>query len=39
VQYYTESANSGEAQSPKHIFINGLGELNTVKENILSALT
>ena len=39
VAYYTEWANSGEAEAPKHIFINGLGELNTVKTAILSALT
>lgn len=38
VNYYTEWANSGENGAPKHIFINGLGELNTVKDNILTAL-
>jgi len=39
VSYYTEWANSEEKGAPKHIFINGLGELNTVKTAILSALT
>lgn len=38
VAYYSEWAGSGEAGAPKHVFINGLSELNTVKEAILSAL-
>lgn len=38
VNYYTEWASSGELGAPKHIFINGLGELNTVKDSILTAL-
>ncbi len=38
VAYYSDWANTGEAGAPKHVFINGLGELNTVKEAILSAL-
>lgn len=38
VSYYTEWASSGEDSAPKHIFINGLGDLNTVKSDILTAL-
>jgi adenylate kinase len=38
IQYYGDWANSGVAGAPKHVKINGLGELETIKANIFSAL-
>lgn len=38
IKYYGDWANSGNAGAPKHIKINGLGELETIKANIFSAL-
>ena len=38
IAYYSDWANSGAAGAPKHAKINGLGELETVKANIFSAL-
>ena len=38
VDYYSTWANSGTAGAPKHIKINGLGELETIKNNIISQL-
>jgi len=38
VKYYVDWANSGEAGAPKHVFVNGLGDMNVIKEQIFSAL-
>ena len=38
VDYYSTWANSGTAGAPKHIKINGLGELETIKNNIIKQL-
>jgi adenylate kinase len=38
IKYYGDWANSGAAGAPKHVKINGLGELETIKANIFSQL-
>ncbi len=38
VKYYVDWANSGLEGAPKHVFVNGLGEMNNIKEEIFSAL-
>ena len=38
IQYYGDWAKSGTAGAPKHVKINGLGELETIKANIFNAL-
>ena len=38
VKYYVDWANSGQAGAPKHVFVNGLGDMNVIKEQIFSAL-
>ncbi len=38
VAYYSNWAKSGEKGAPKHVKINGLGELETIKNSIFSAL-
>jgi adenylate kinase len=38
VEYYVDWANSGQAGAPKHVFVNGLGDMNVIKEQIFSAL-
>lgn len=38
IQYYGDWAKSGSAGAPKHVKINGLGELETIKANIFTAL-
>jgi adenylate kinase len=38
VKYYVDWANSGKAGAPKHVFVNGLGEMETIKNNIFAAL-
>ena len=38
VDYYSSWANSGLAGAPKHVKVNGLGELNTIKNNIFAQL-
>lgn len=38
VDYYSNWANSGQAGAPKHVKVNGLGELDTVKNSIFSQL-
>ncbi|PKO47649.1 MAG: adenylate kinase [Betaproteobacteria bacterium HGW-Betaproteobacteria-22] len=38
VKYYTDWANSGETGAPKHVFVNGLGEVTSVRNSIFSAL-
>jgi adenylate kinase len=38
VQYYTDWANSGKQFAPKHVFVNGLGEMNVIRDNIFAAL-
>jgi adenylate kinase len=39
VDYYANWAKSGVAGSPKHVKVNGLGEMNTIRDSIFSALT
>ncbi|MDD2832691.1 MAG: adenylate kinase [Methylotenera sp.] len=38
VKYYVDWANSGQAGAPKHVFVNGLGDMNVVRDNIFAAL-
>ena len=38
VAYYANWANSGEDNAPKHVKVNGLGELDTIRANILGLL-
>jgi adenylate kinase len=38
VDYYGSWAKSGAVGAPKHVKINGLGELETIKANIFAAL-
>ncbi len=38
VKYYVDWARSGVAGAPKHVFVNGIGEMETIKNNIFSAL-
>jgi len=38
VQYYTNWANSGQQGAPKHVFVNGLGDMNAIRDTIFSAL-
>lgn len=38
VKYYVDWSNSGAEDAPKHVFVNGLGELETIKNNIFKAL-
>ena len=39
VDYYSSWANSGLAGAPKHVKVNGLGELDTIKNNIFAQLS
>ena len=39
VDYYSSWANSGLAGAPKHVKVNGLGELNAIKNNIFAQLS
>ena len=39
VEYYANWANSGLAGAPKHVKVNGLGEMDAIKTSIFSALT
>ncbi len=38
VNYYSTWANSGEAGAPKHVKVNGLGDMNKIKEEIFASL-
>jgi len=38
VKYYVDWANSGLAGAPKHVFVNGIGEMDTIKTSIFNAL-
>jgi len=38
VDYYATWAMSGIAGAPKHVKVNGLGEMNTIRDNIFAAL-
>ena len=38
VNYYSTWANSGEAGAPKHVKVNGLGDMNKIKDEIFAAL-
>ena len=38
VNYYSSWANSGEAGAPKHVKVNGLGDMNKIKKEIFAAL-
>lgn len=36
VKYYTDWATSGVAGAPKHVFVNGLGEVTKIRDTIFS---
>ena len=38
VKYYSDWANSGTVGAPKHVFVNGLGDMNVIRDNIFAAL-
>ena len=38
VKYYVDWANSGTDGAPKHVFVNGLGDMNAIKQEIFNAL-
>ena len=38
VEYYANWAKSGAAGAPKHVKVNGLGEMNSIRDNIFAAL-
>lgn len=38
VEYYANWAKSGTAGAPKHVKVNGLGEMNSIRDNIFAAL-
>lgn len=38
VNYYVSWAKSGENGAPKHVFVNGLGEMNAIRDEIFSKL-
>ena len=38
VTYYSTWANSGETGAPKHVKVNGLGDMNKIKDEIFAAL-
>ena len=38
VKYYVDWANSGSQDAPKHVFVNGIGDMETIKANIFNAL-
>jgi adenylate kinase len=38
VDYYANWAKSGGAGAPKHVKVNGLGEMNSIRDNIFAAL-
>jgi adenylate kinase len=38
VKYYVDWANSGLAGAPKHVFVNGLGDMSAIRNNIFAAL-
>ncbi|HNV87727.1 MAG TPA: adenylate kinase [Methylotenera sp.] len=39
VEYYANWAKSGAAGAPKHVKVNGLGEMNSIRNNIFAVLT
>jgi adenylate kinase len=38
VNYYVTWAKTGDAKAPKHVFIPGLGEVNSIRDQIFAAL-
>jgi len=38
VKYYADWAKSGLNGAPKHVFVQGLGEMNVIRDNIFAAL-
>lgn len=38
VDYYANWANSGAAVAPKHVKVNGMGDMNNIRDSIFSAL-
>jgi adenylate kinase len=38
VKYYVDWANSGKAGAPKHVFVNGLGDMAVIRDQIFSML-
>jgi adenylate kinase len=39
VDYYVTWSKNGLAGAPKHVKVNGLGEMNSIRDSIFSALT
>ena len=39
VKYYVDWANSGSNGAPKYVFVNGLGDMNVIRDHIFAALT
>ncbi|MFV1922375.1 MAG: adenylate kinase [Methylotenera sp.] len=39
VNYYANWASSGEAGAPKHVKVNGLGDMTSIRDNIFNALS
>jgi len=38
VKYYEDWANSGVQGAPKHLFVNGLGDMNVIRDQIFNSL-
>ena len=38
VKYYVDWANNGSNGSPKHVFVNGLGDMSSIRDSIIAAL-
>jgi adenylate kinase len=38
VKYYVDWANNGSANAPQHVFVNGIGEMNSIRDEIFSML-
>jgi adenylate kinase len=38
VDYYVDWAKSGKSGAPKHVFVNGLGDMNVIRDSIFAAL-
>lgn len=38
VKYYVDWSNSSETGAPKHVFVNGIGDMNEIRDSILAQL-
>lgn len=38
VKYYVDWSNSSETGAPKHVFVNGIGDMNEIRDSILTQL-